>query len=694
MQTIQVLDHNTIDQIAAGEVVERPASIVKELVENSMDAGADAITVEIRGGGIEFIRVTDNGSGIYEEDIPNAFLRHATSKIRDITDLEHLSSMGFRGEALASISSVSKVTLITKRSGDLLGHKVTVEGGLSGEIEEIGAPEGTTITAAHLFYNIPARRKFLKSPVSEGNAVEELMEHLALSRPDISYKFIQNGKTRFMTSGGGDLRDVIYRIFGRDMSKNVIPISAEKNGIRIDGYLGEPSLNRPNRNFENYFLNHRYIRSEVIAKSIEEGYRGYTMQHKFPFCVLHIMMDGTQVDVNVHPAKLDVRFHDRQVMFDSMCEVVSETLHAAEMIPEAELEKKMQEPAARIEAPEPFEAVRREKLQGKDLLEDADPETVSEAFVPAKSGRDIFDVDFSDDNEIRVTEYRKEAAPTSGEGSSSSEESSCSSEGDSSSSVEGSSSSVEGSSSSVEGSSSFVEGSCSSAEDSPSSGETSAGVLAKAYYPKAEQLSILPKERVISANARKQYRLIGCIFNTYWMFSYQDKLYFVDQHAAHEKVNYEKLVARYAAHEVYKQQCDPPIIVSLSLSESEVLEAYMEHLSEMGFSVEHFGGSEYAISSVPYELYRKNPKQLFMEILNELSVKGLTDTPKIIDHVLATIACKSAVKGGDVISAQEMETVLDELLTLKNPYHCPHGRPTIFSMSRTELERKFKRIVN
>jgi len=662
MQTIQVLDHHTVDQIAAGEVVERPASIVKELVENAMDAGADAITVEIRGGGIEFIRVTDNGSGIYEEDIPNAFLRHATSKIRDISDLERLSSMGFRGEALASIASVSKVTLITKRGGELLGHKVEVEGGTFGEIEEIGAPDGTTITASHLFYNIPARRKFLKTPVSEGNAIEELMEHLSLARPDISYKFIQNGKTRFMTSGSGDLREVIYRIYGREMSKNVVPVSFEKEGIRIDGYIGEPSCNRPNRNFENYYLNRRYIRSDVIAKSIEEGYRGYTMQHKFPFCVLHITMDGTRVDVNVHPSKMDVRFHDRQLMFDCMNEAVSATLHAAEMIPEAELEKAA-EPVLSAETPEPFEAARRVQVSDRSAgtsprsgKEDAartettkgstenreeeaatvTPEATEPVPVITKENRDIFDVDFSENEaEPQVTEYRKPETK----------------------------------------------------EDPDERKEE------KGYFPKAEQMSILPKERVISANARKQYRLIGCIFNTYWMFSYQDKLYFVDQHAAHEKVNYERLVEQYAAHEVYTQHCDPPIIVSLSLSESEVLESYQEYLKGMGFSIEHFGGSEYAISEIPYELYRKNPKQLFLEILSELSVKGLTDTPKIIDHVLATIACKSAVKGGDAITAQEMETVLDELLTLKNPYHCPHGRPTIFSMSRTELERKFKRIV-
>ena len=735
MSVIKVLDNQTIDQIAAGEVVERPASIVKELVENAMDSGADAITVEIKGGGIDFIRVTDNGSGIAADDIPTAFLRHATSKIRSITDLESLHSMGFRGEALASIASVSKVTMITKCPDELMGHKYCINGGVPEELEEIGAPNGTTIISAHLFYNTPVRRKFLKSATGEANVISELMEHLALSRPDISYKYIVNGTTRFMTTGSGDLKEVIYRIFGKDTAHEMVPVSYDVEGIRIDGYLGSPVLNRPNRNFENYFLNQRYIRSDVVARGIEEGYSGYTMQHKFPFCVLHITMDSSEVDVNVHPSKMDVRFHDRQGCFDHISKAVSDTLHGREMIPETVLEKKA-EKKEKVIAPEPFEDKRRteliqevadtlrsavaEKTEAtenimdqsgsattdisdtveKQVIKEAQPisenastgkyekeeneETTEKEYEPVtKENRDIFDISFDDDSDdAKVVDFRAKTTV------------SIRKEPETVKDTEDTEISRED----VQVDTDPVKDIGLSASEKKMQYIPPQQVLPNRIpedpYKNAQQMELLPKERVISEKARKQYRLIGSIFNTYWMFSYQEKLYFVDQHAAHEKVNYEKLVRQYKAHQVYTQQLNPPIIVSLSPSETETLEAYQEHFAELGFTIESFGGTEYAISTIPLDLYRKEPKTLFMEILNELSLKGVRSTPNIIDRVLATMACKASVKGGDVISMQEMDAVLDELLSLENPYHCPHGRPTIFSMSRTELERKFKRIVN
>ncbi len=653
MGRIHVLDNNTIDQIAAGEVVERPASIVKELVENAMDSGADAVTVEIKGGGIDYIRVTDNGCGISAEDIPGAFLRHATSKISSIEDLNSLNSMGFRGEALASIASVCKVSMISKMSGELMGHRYVIEGGKYGELEDIGAPEGTTVIAAHLFFNTPVRRKFLRSATSEGNTIAELMERLALGRPDISYKFVQNGNTRFMTSGSGDLKDVIYRIYGREAARTVVPVSCEKDGIRIDGYLGSPAMNRPNRNFENYFLNSRYIRSDLVSRSIEEGYKGYMMQHKFPFCVLHITMDSAEIDVNVHPSKLDVRFSDKETVYDSLSSMVAQTLHEREMIPESDGEGKIK--AVTEEAPEPFEKqrsgsfhVKEQKLTQHDTAAPADidqednPVDRNGNYVDRNSHdeRDIFYISFDEeDDTAKVIELKADR------------------------------------------------------EKEPQTRPTSS--LPEDPYKNAVQLSMLPTERVISANARKQYELLGCVFNTYWIFSYQDKVYFVDQHAAHEKVNYERLCEQYARKKIYVQQLAPPIIISLSHSETDALTEYRDKLSELGFTVEEFGGSEYALSTVPMDLYKKDPGSLFLEILNDLSLRGSAkNTPEVIDHVLATMACKAAVKGGDVISRAEMDAVLDELLSLKNPYHCPHGRPTIFSMSRQELEKKFKRIVS
>ena len=535
MGKIRLLDSNTIDQIAAGEVVERPLSVVKELVENSMDAGADAITVEIRDGGIEFIRVTDNGSGIDADDMALAFERHATSKIRSIEDLSDLHSMGFRGEALASISSVSRVTLISAKKGELMGHRFESDGGVAGELTEVGAPQGTTVIVAHLFYNVPVRRKFLKSPVTEGNAVGELMEHLALSRPDISFKFVNNGRTVFFTNGAGELKDVIYRIYGREMAREVVPVSYEKDGIRIDGYLGTPSINRPNRNFENYFLNERYIKSDVIAGGLEDGYQGYTMKHKFPFCVISINVPADSIDVNVHPSKMDVRFKDRESFFAAVSEAVHNALHAQEMIPEADLsgERKSIRPVV-DSAPEPYEIKRRKDEETADSAESAensandkavgysdekisidksstdksskvngsaDIESSNTAAVNKDSenkeskNAEIFSVDFSEDVPVLKDEKKTER------------------------------------------------------ESPPAVPSFEVRRSIEDVKP-GKQIEMLPKERVISKNARGRYELIGQVFNCYWIFVYEDRLYFADQHACHEKVNYEHFIKAYKEHEV------------------------------------------------------------------------------------------------------------------------------------------------
>ncbi len=673
MGKIQVLDNNTIDQIAAGEVVERPASVVKELTENAIDAGADAITVEIKDGGIEFIRVTDNGCGIAKEDMETAFLRHATSKIRSIEDLRNVASMGFRGEALASIASVSKVTMITRQKDSLMGYRLEVDGGNAGQVTEVGAPGGTTIIAAHLFYNVPVRRKFLKSATTEGNVITELMEHLALSRPDISFKLVSNGRNVFYTSGSGDLQNVIYRIYGRDMAKETVAIDYECDGIVIDGYLGTPAVNRPNRNFENYFLNNRYIKNDIVARGLEDGYKGYTMQHKFPFCVLHIGMPAGEVDVNVHPGKMDVRFKDREGMYEHIAKAVADALHAHEMIPEAEIDhdRKLYTPVV-TEAPEPYETGRRNAIitengialdnvqkNKKDI-----PESAADSTKLTKDNRDIFTVDFSDDEDVILQDFSKVNISAESD-----RDTEFKTEHDKESHTE-------------------------SGNEGITSSKNTQGTDKNPVYRNAVQLEILPKERVISANARKRYELIGPAFNTYWMFTYDGKLYFADQHAAHEKVNYERLIKKYKEREIYKQQLNPPIIVNLSGEEREVLERFKGYFDELGFEVNSFGGMDYSLNTVPLELYRKDAKTFFMEILNDLCLRGVRETPDIINKIMASVACKSAVKGGDMISREEMDKILDELLTLENPYHCPHGRPTMFSLSRTELEKKFKRIVS
>lgn len=626
MAVIHILDEHTIDQIAAGEVVERPASVVKELVENSMDAGADAITVEIKDGGIELIRVTDNGCGIMKEDIPNAFLRHATSKIHTAEDLNNVRSMGFRGEALGSIAAVAKVELISKHTDALMGNRYVIEGGAEKESDEVGAPNGTTIVVRSLFYNTPARRKFLKTTATEGGYVADLMEHLAMSRPDISYTFIQNRQVRFSTSGNGELKEVIYRIYGKDTAREIIPIISEQDGMTIEGYLGTPVNNRSNRNFENYFINRRYIKSNLIAKGIEEGYKAYMMQHRFPFCVLHITMDTQEVDVNVHPSKMDVRFHDQQQFMDFIIKAVAETLSAREMIADCNLSPEKEERKIFKESPEPFEQKRRKSEE---------PSAVQE-------GQTDFRLQPEQNSMLqKILEPKpmgKITRPVQ--------------------------------------------------KNNPILKERD-----HIFVERPVQMELFDKQRVLSESSRKRYKIIGQIFDTYWLFELDDNLYFVDQHAAHEKVNYERLMKQLQKNTIYQQQLDPPLVITVTGAERQMLLDALEYFEDLGFEVEEFGGNEYAIRAIPLELYLNDPKDMFLDTLNDLMETGLTGTPEIIRQKIASMACKASVKGNMKISLMEMDALLDELLTLENPYHCPHGRPTIFSMSKYDIEKKFKRIV-
>lgn len=640
MARIHVLDDNTIDQIAAGEVVERPGNVVKELVENAMDSGADAITVEIKDGGIEFVRVTDNGSGILKDDIKNAFLRHATSKIHSVKDLQNIHSMGFRGEALASIAAVSKVELISKCPDELMGHRYVVEGGFEKSFDEVGAPDGTTVIMRNLFYNTPVRRKFLKSATTEGGYVAVLMEHLALCRPDISYTFIQNGKPRFSTSGNGDLKEVIYRVYGRDTSREIIPIICDKDGVTIEGYLGTPVNNRANRNYENYFLNRRYIKSDVIAKGLEEGYRAFMMQHRFPFCVLHITMDTEEVDVNVHPTKMDVRFRDQQGFFSLLSDAVSNTLSHREMITSCELSEKKKEKEAVPRQPEPFEGNRREEVESSTVC---DPETID---IPKNT----------EQTSDKITEeilFQEDTLP-------------------------------------------IVNKILSGKPETNTSDILHGNIIKERETILVErpvQLEMFDTPKVLSKESRKKYRLIGQVFDTYWMFELDQNLYFLDQHAAHEKVNYERFMKRLNENAIYKQQLNPPLVISVSKIEEQILIENREYFEEMGFEIEEFGGKEYTIRTLPLDLYQENPREMFLAILNELESTGLTGTPELIRSRIATMACKASVKGNSKMTFAEAEVLLDELLTLENPYHCPHGRPTIISMSKYEIEKKFKRIV-
>ncbi len=638
MAKINILDNQTIDKIAAGEVVERPASVVKELVENAIDAGADAITVEIKDGGTTLIRVTDNGGGIEKSQVENAFLRHATSKISSANDLTKLVSLGFRGEALASIAAVAQVELITKTPEELTGVRFLIEGGVEKEREEIGAPGGTTLLVRNLFYNTLPRKKFLKQPRTEGSYVADLMEHMAMSNPEVSFKFLLNGQTRFYTTGNGDLREIVYRIYGKDIADALTDFRFAQDGMTVTGLLGKPVINRANRSYEIFYINGRYIRSTLISKAVEEGYREYLMQHKFPFCILHFQIDTEKIDVNVHPSKMEVRIADGPDFYETVCEAVEEALKEREMIPEVSLtqpEKPKGKGAqngggrAKETAPEPFEKKRIARAQERD------------GGSTTKQGSAVelppFEVPGQPEQAASIRAIYEKSRPAE------------------------------------------------------------ANVLRQptAYHTeteKPEQLTMFD-DKILSSKAKEQYEIIGQLFETYWLISYQDKLLIVDQHAAHEKVRYERLMRRFREKEAASQHINPPMIVTLNNQEKECLQSHMEDFAALGFVVEEFGGNDYAIRGVPLDLYGYAEGTFFYEILDELSAEAVAGTPESVRIRIATMACKAAVKGNMRMSRQEMETLIDELLTLDNPYNCPHGRPTIISMSRQEIEKKFKRIV-
>lgn len=621
MPEINLLSQRTIDQIAAGEVVERPSSVVKELIENAIDAGAKAITVELKEGGISLIRVTDNGCGIGKDQVKKAFLRHATSKISSIEDLSFVDSLGFRGEALSSIAAVSQVEVITKTRPDLTGIRYSIAGGTEEDMEEIGAPDGTTFLVRNLFYNTPARKKFLKQPQTEGGYVSDLMEHIALSRPDISVKFVNGGQVRFHTSGNGDLKEVIYRIYGKEMAQSLIPFEAECELCRVSGYIGKPEINRSNRNFEIYFVNGRFVKDDILSRAIEEGYRQYVMQHKFPFVVLHLTMDPQEIDVNVHPSKMQIRIHKGNEMYSFLSGAIHERLHEVEMIPKVLLDEKKEEKNIYAKVPEPFETKRIASLVKEDTRSEIPP--VLQKSLPNRI--------FGQQNERN---------------------------------------------------------------NGQNAGIHSNIIKAVEHIVVERPVQMnLFEEKILTADARNQYRILGQIFDTYWLISFKDKLLFVDQHAAHEKVKYERLVKELEQKQVSMQTVNPPAVLSLTGKEEELLNEYRDYFEQLGFEIEDFGGGSFALRCVPADLYGCNEKQLFTEIMDELSENPMKGAPDVILHKLASMACKSAVKGNSSMKTQEMEALIDELLTLDNPYHCPHGRPTVISMSKYEIEKKFKRVV-
>ena len=691
MPHIHVLDQVTIDKIAAGEVIERPASIVKELVENAIDAGATSVTVEIKDGGISLIRIMDNGCGIPHEEVRSAFLRHSTSKISSVEDLAHISSLGFRGEALSSIAAVTQTELITKTEEEELGTRYVIEGGKEISIEETGAPDGTTFLVRQLFYNVPARRKFLKTPMTEAGHVQDLLMHLALSHPEVAFIFLNNGQEKLRTSGSGKLKDVIYNVYGRDVAANLLDIDYEKGGLRITGYLGKPVITRGNRNFENFFVNGRYVKSPMISKSLEDAYRDFTMQHKFPFAVLHFHVDGEQIDVNVHPTKMELRFQRQQDVYNTVFEGVHRRLLEPELIQQAEVP----DPVA-SDAKEGAEA--RTAKESPFLLKPRTPGNVPAGARPVSRPAvpDAGKPENSDASESPVVQPAAGVAARSGEKNEASQESK----------------------EEVRDEDYFIRkmrervmayhNRASSAEVSDKSGiyrqeeqadrireaaVYNAQPAEKAVQPKPQQLDLF-EENFLKRDVRAEYKLIGQVFDTYWLVQYQDSLYIIDQHAAHERVLYERTLKGMKTREFTSQYLSPPIILSLSMQEAELLKENMDRFARIGFEIEPFGGEEYAVRAVPDNLFGIAKKELLMEMIDDLA-DGISSsmTPELIDEKVASMSCKAAVKGNNRLSAQEVNALIGELLTLDNPYHCPHGRPTIIAMTKRELEKKFKRIV-
>ena len=634
MAKIQLLDQKTIDNIAAGEVIERSASVVKELVENAVDAKANAVTVEIKDGGMTLIRVTDNGIGIPKDQVKTAFLRHATSKIRSVEDLLSVSSLGFRGEALSSISAVAQVELVTKTAESFSGVSYKIYGGEEEAFEDIGAPDGTTFLVKNLFYNTPARRKFLKSATTEAGYVEQMMVHIALSHPEISFKFIHNNKNKIYTSGNGKVKDIIYHIYGRDVAGALIPLEAQNEDVKVTGFVAKPYVSRGNRNYESYFINGRYIKSSIIYKAIEEGYRTFTMKHRYPFVCLDFKIDQELLDVNVHPTKMEIRFRNGREIYELVVDAVRAALLQKDLVQDVlrEAPKKKELPKTKeVKKPEPFEVNRRkEEVQQMEQQGQGVQQQIEKPSHPVKK------------------------TPTASESSKNTKK------------------------------------------------PTYAGLnynTQKKEFPqyKTDELSsnqmTLREDPVFSVQARPDRKILGQLFKTYWLIEYEDQLFIMDQHAAHEKVNYERLMKNFKEKEIYSQRLEPPMVVTVSMTEAEALTRYKDAFAGLGFTIESFGGNEYCIREVPANLYGIGERDLFMELLDAVSQENGTLDTEVIASKIATMACKMSIKGNQRVSLMEVEHLLDELMKLENPYQCPHGRPTIIKMSKYEIDKKFKRIV-
>ena len=722
MAIINLLDKDTINKIAAGEVIEGPAAVVKELVENAIDADANSVTVEIKDGGTSLIRVTDNGKGIGSDDIKMAFLPHATSKIKTADDLTLVSSLGFRGEALASIAAVSEVEVLTKTADEISGIRYVINGGKEEANEPIGTPEGTTFVVRNIFYNTPARKKFLKTAATEGRYVGEVMEHMAVSHPEIAFKFILNGQVKLQTMGNGSLKDVLFYIYGKETTANIIPVNnpdvegESVNGLSVRGYIGKPSLTRGNKEYENYFINGRFIKNKVITRAIEDAYKSFLMQHRFPFTCLLISIDSSLVDVNVHPTKLEVRFSDTESLYRLIFHEVDNALRKKDLLPDMGIKQVPdKQPLVRefksaskseksegyvipdIPMPEPFEKSRQGEWK-KELK----PVFKQESFVAEKAKRDeasplikseiyapLVSTPVSDVNSYELNKSLENKNEISFDNANKDEKLNT-----------------------VNMNSTFVE------NDKKTTGNTyiesveEEGISYKKISDYSEEETAIKTETttvepgsdtdnelssedfkggILAKKALPDIKIIGQIFGTYWIMEFDGSAYMIDQHAAHEKVMYEKFVKEISANKVTSQNLLPPVVVTLSGSQRQIAEEISDHLHKLGFEIEPFGGNEYVIKAVPTELFGISEKEMLFDIIDQYSLEGKKATPDTVLSKLATMACKAAIKGNMNISLLEAKALIEELMSLDNPYNCPHGRPTMIFMSKSDVEKKFKR---
>ena len=672
MGKINVLDQATINQIAAGEVVERPSSVAKELVENAIDAGATAVTVEIKEGGISLLRVTDNGSGMEQEDIRTAFLRHATSKIKSALDLITVGSLGFRGEALSSICAVAQVELLTKTKEAFVGSRYVIEGGEEKAFEEAGCPSGTTFLVRNLFYNVPARKKFLKTAMTEGGYINELMERMALSRPDISFKYMNNGKTVLHTTGGNELKDIIYHIYGRDIAAAVLPVKYPKDdfGIELSGYIGKPVIARGNRGQENYFINGRYIKCAIINRAIEDAYKSYMMGHKYPFTAIHITVPPEFIDVNVHPSKMELRFSNNEAIYHAIYQVIRDTLSGKNMIVPVSLSEKEDKQEQKkevlqqqkISVPEPFEVKRREQVSAPTMQKPLEPvlHKQNEPKVTTEQKMQIL-YDVVKENRENVQE-NKESVFLKEEKT----------EYHANPGI----------------------------QEIPEKDNSTVIEHQKQELPEVKSEPVVKPEQMslpvdlLSKDNRKEFTLIGQLFATYWLIEMEEQLFIIDQHAAHEKVLFERTMEKLRnQEEILSQGIMPPMILSLTMREAECMKRNLAVFERLGFGIEEFGGLEFKVTEIPADLVTVDSKELLTEVLNTLLSEREFKNADVLLEKVASLSCKAAVKGNHRMSEAEAKQLISDMLTLENPYHCPHGRPTTISMSKYELERKFKRIV-